>query len=83
MNMDTNTVEGRLTEVFRDVFDSPSLTVTRATTAQDVDGWDSLTHVNLVLAVEKAFRIRFTTSEIVALKNVGDLQDLIQRKATS
>jgi acyl carrier protein len=66
----------------RKVFDDATLAVDRTTTAQDVDGWDSLTHINLIVAVEREFKIRFTTSEVQGLKNVGDLIDLIARKTT-
>jgi acyl carrier protein len=56
------------------------LTLSKATTAQDVDGWDSLMHINLIVAIEREFKIRFTTKEITALRNVGDLIDVIARK---
>ena len=70
----------RLTTVFRQVFDNETLSLSRSTTAQDVNGWDSLTHINLIVAIEREFKIRFTTREITALRNVGDLMDLIARK---
>jgi acyl carrier protein len=72
---------GRLTEIFRDVFDDESLVLTDAMTANDVEGWDSLSHINLIVAIEKAFKIRFTTAEVTNLKNVGELSALIQRKS--
>jgi acyl carrier protein len=67
----------RLKQVFQDVFDDDELSVTRSTTAQDVEGWDSLMHVTLMVNVEKTFGIRFTSSEVASLKNVGELIDLI------
>ena len=70
----------KLYEVFRDVFDDASLTVTEATTARDVPGWDSLNHVNLIVAVEAAFGIKFTTREATTLANVGELYQLVERK---
>ena len=70
----------RLTGVFRSVLGNETLILSRATTAQDVDGWDSLMHINLIVAIEREFKIRFTTREITALRNVGDLMDLIARK---
>lgn len=70
----------KLTEVFRDVFDEPSLILTDALTADDVEGWDSLTHINLIHAIEKAFKIRFSTAEVAKLKNVGELSGLIAGK---
>jgi len=71
----------KLNGVFRDIFDDDTLEIRDAMTARDVDGWDSLTHVNLVVAVEKAFGVRFTTKEIAGLNNVGDFVSLIARKA--
>jgi acyl carrier protein len=70
-----------LTGVFRDVFDDESITLTRAMTADDIDEWDSMSHIRLVLSVEKAFGVKFTSAEIGALKNVGDFIDLIGRKS--
>jgi len=71
---------GRLTAVFRHVFGNETLSLTPTTTAQDVEGWDSLMHINLIVAVEREFKIRFTTREIAGLKNIGELIDLIARK---
>lgn len=70
----------RLNDVFRDVFDDDDLTVTRDTTAADVDGWDSLMHVTLMLRIEAAFRVRLTSAEVTGLKNVGQLADLLASK---
>ncbi len=75
-----NDVLDRLNQVFREVFDDEELTVTEKTTAQDVEGWDSLTHVTLLVNVEKVFGVRFSSSEIASLKNVGELIDLIGRR---
>jgi acyl carrier protein len=83
MTLETNeAIRTRLTEVFRDVFDDDALVVEPTMTAADVDGWDSLTHVRLMLNVERAFGIRLTASDIGKLKSVGDLMALIERKAT-
>jgi len=70
----------KLQDIIRNVFDDDSLTITRATTAQDVDAWDSVQNVTLVMDVEQAFGVRFSTSEIAYLKNVGELADLIDAK---
>ena len=70
----------RLTTVFQEVFDDPALAIDEATTAEDIEGWDSVTHVLLVVAVEQAFAVKFKTAEIETLKNVGDLVRLIDRK---
>lgn len=73
-----------LQDVFRDVFDDPELTIGETTDASAVEDWDSLMHINLIVAVEKAFAIRFTTGEIAKLKrpgeNVGSLLALIRDK---
>jgi acyl carrier protein len=79
--MDRATVTQRLSGIFQEVFDDPSLQVTDHMTAADVDGWDSLTHINLIVAVEKEFQIRLTTAEIRSLKNAGDFIGLIAKKA--
>ena len=70
----------RLSEVLREVFEVDDLAITRQLTAADVSGWDSLTHVRLILEVEKVFGIRFATSEVASLENVGELVDAIERK---
>ncbi len=69
-----------LTEVFRQVFDDPEITLKPGTTADDVEGWDSLSHVNLIMAVENRFNIRFNHKEVVSFKNVGDLARCIEGK---
>ena len=73
-------LEDRLTDVFRNAFDQEDLKLTRDMTSTDVEEWDSLSHVNLIVAVEKEFGVRFTTPEIAGLQNVGELMDAIQRK---
>jgi acyl carrier protein len=78
--MDETQIASRLTEVFHDVFDDDSIVVTPELTARDIDGWDSLTHIRLIVTVEKAFKVRFTTSEVGKLKNVGDLMALIRER---
>lgn len=71
----------RLQEVFRNVFDDESLVIAIETTAQDIEAWDSVQNVTLMLEVEGVFGVRFSTSEIAYLKNVGDLVDAIERKS--
>ncbi len=71
-----------LEPVFREVFDDPSITLSRETTANDVEGWDSLTHVNLVMALELRFGIRFALGELQSLRNVGEMADVINRKVS-
>jgi acyl carrier protein len=71
----------RLNQVFRDVFDDDELNITRQTTAKDVEGWDSLMHVTLVVNVEKAFKVKFSSSEVAALQNTRELLDLINARS--
>jgi acyl carrier protein len=79
----SNTQE-RLQTIFRDIFEDPDLVIKDETTALDVEGWDSLAHINLIIAVERKFGIRFATSEISSLKdagqNVGSFIRLIEAK---
>ena len=70
-------VMGLLNPIFRDVFDDDELVIKANTTAKDIDGWDSLTHIRLVISIEKAFDLRFTAAEISALENVGEMVELI------
>ena len=79
--MTNGDLTSRLTGVFQRVFGDETLRVSRVSTANDVEGWDSLMHINLIVAVEREFKIRFTTREIAGLKNVGELIDVIARKA--
>jgi acyl carrier protein len=79
--MDDAQIYSRLAPVFNEVFDDETIELTPQLMAKDVDGWDSLTHIRLILSVEKAFKIRFTTSEIGNLENVGDLVALIRARA--
>jgi acyl carrier protein len=69
-----------LNGIFRMVFDDDSLVVTRSTTANDIEEWDSLSHLNLVMAVESRFKVKFALGELQGLKNVGDMVSLIDRK---
>lgn len=67
----------RLNAIFQDVFDDDSLTITPETTAKDVEDWDSLTHITLIGAVEDEFRMKFSMKEVVEMKNVGELIDIV------
>lgn len=69
-----------LEPVFRDVFDDTTISLSRETTANDIDDWDSLTHMNLVIALELRFKIKFALGELQLLKNVGDMLDMINKK---
>ena len=76
----TDPIYEKLTSVFRDVLDDDSIVLRPDLTAKDVEGWDSLSHIRLMLKIERTFSVRLTASEIGKLKNVGDLADLLQRK---
>jgi acyl carrier protein len=79
--MEESQIYAKLSEIFADVFDEDSIQITPQLSAKDVDGWDSLTHIRLMLTVEKAFKIKFSTSEIGKLENVGDLAALIKSRS--
>jgi acyl carrier protein len=81
--MDDAEILNRLNGAFRTVFGDHELALSRDTTAEDVEGWDSLMHINLIVAIEKEFKVRFTTREITVLRNVGDLMNLLARKSAA
>jgi acyl carrier protein len=70
----------RMQRTFRQVFDDETLELHRNMTAADVEGWDSLNHIDLIVALEREFRIKFTTAEISKLATVGDLLTLVDKK---
>ena len=78
--MERNEILARVQEVFREELELEDLVWTDETTADDVEEWDSLSHVQLVVALEKAFGINFTSREILSWDNVGDLVDCISKK---
>ena len=67
-------------EIFRDVLDDEEIVLQDISTAEDVEGWDSLTHIQLIVAIEKHFRIKFTSKEILSWRNVGEMLDSIAAK---
>ncbi len=70
-----------LDEVFEEVFDDDSIHVEDQTTAKDIEDWDSLEHINLVVAIEKRFSMKFTMGEVTTMKNVGEMVDIILERA--
>jgi len=78
--MDEPQIYSRLGEIFQDIFEEDSIHLTPNLSAKDVDGWDSLTHIRLMLTVEKAFKIKLSAPEIGKLENVGDLVALIKAR---
>lgn len=75
--MNRKEVLNKLTEVFQDVFDDETIVITDETTADDIEDWDSLEHINLIVAVEQAFSIKFNMNEVTSMKNVGEMVDII------
>jgi acyl carrier protein len=69
-----------LTEIFRDTFDNDEITATPELTAYDVEEWDSLSHIRVIVAIEETFGIRFAVTEITELQNVGEMAALIEKK---
>ena len=70
----------KVQDIFRDILDDDEIVLSEASTAEDVEGWDSLTHIQLIVAIEKKFKIKFTSKEILSWKNVGELVDCLASK---
>lgn len=81
--MEMQQILEKLNEIFIDVLDNPNIQLTPETTAKDIEEWDSLSHIQLIVAIEKYFKIKFTSAEISGFKNVGDLSETVQRKLVS
>ena len=79
--MTQDEIYARLNAVFRDVFDNQDLMVSESTTAKDIEGWDSVTHISLLSAIEDEFDMEFSMGEAVKMKNVGDMVAIIEREA--
>lgn len=69
-----------ITTIMCEVFDNDDLTVTASTSADDIDEWDSMSHLQLIVAIEKKYNMRFALGELQALKNIGEMVELIQKK---
>jgi len=76
-------IAGPLTEIFREVFDDDDITLSAEMTADDVDGWDSLSHVNLIVTIENRFNIKFSHKELLTFRNVGGLMASIDSKLSA
>ena len=74
------TILERVEAILRDVFDLPQLVVTPSLTAQDVEEWDSIAHIRVVVAIEQEFKVKFALGELQSLQNVGDMLRLIEKK---
>lgn len=75
--MSREEVFGKVTEIFRDVFDDDTLVIRDSTNSDDIEDWDSLEHIQLVVDMEKAFSIKFDIKTVNTLENVGQMVDLI------
>lgn len=75
--MERDEIFRELNDVFQDVFDDEPITVRENTTAADIEDWDSLEHINLVVAIENKFKIKFNMGEVSKMKNVGEMVDII------
>ncbi len=80
MSLSKNEILASVADIMRDVFDDDDLQISLDTTAEDVEDWDSLSHIRLIVAVERKFNFKFKNSEIESLKNVGELVNLIATK---
>lgn len=78
--MNNKEILNQVQEIFHDQLDDETIVLTTETTAEDVDDWDSLTHIMLVVAIEKHFKIKFTSKEILSWKNVGEMMNCISNK---
>lgn len=73
-------IKNDLQEIFRDVFDDESIVISEETTSDDIEDWDSFAQMNLIVAMEKQFGVKFNIKEINSLKNVGEMIELIQTR---
>ncbi|WP_262281131.1 acyl carrier protein [Hallella absiana] len=78
--MERSDIFKKVNEIFCDELDNDDIVLTDETTADDVEEWDSLSHVQLIVAIEKAFGIKFTSNEILSWNNVGELIDSIEKR---
>lgn len=78
--MEREQIMTEVEELFRDTLDNEEIKLTDVTTADDIEEWDSLTHIQLIVAIEKHFKIKFTSMEILAWQNVGQMIDSIAKR---
>lgn len=78
--MDRTEILSRATDIFRDIFDDDEIVITDETTAADIEDWDSLEQINILVAMEREFGIKFSVGEVEGLANVGEMLDLIESK---
>lgn len=70
----------KLNEIFREVFEDDSIEVVETTSAEDIEDWDSLTHITLVSSVEDEFDMKFSMKDVIGMKNVGEMVDIIMEE---
>lgn len=78
--MTRDEIYGRLNQIFQDVFDDNTIQIVAETNAEDVEEWDSLEHINLIVAIEKCFGIKFSMTEAIGMKNVEMMVDIISER---
>ena len=78
--MDKNQILSEIENIFRDILDENDISISEDTTANDVEGWDSLTHIQIIVAIERFFKIKFSSKEIMSWKNIGEMIDSITLK---
>jgi acyl carrier protein len=78
--MTNDDVLAKIADLMVDVFDLDDFEVTRATSADDIEDWDSLSHIRFMITLERAFKVKFSNEEIAELKNVGELADVVTKK---
>ena len=79
--METNEILNELNKIFIDILDNEKFVLTPETVAEDIDDWDSLVHIQFIVAIEKHFKVKFTFDEMQGFKNVGDICSLIQKRS--
>lgn len=77
--MNRETIMEKLTDIFKDVFDDVTIELSDNTTSDDIDDWDSLSHITLIADVEKAFDCKFSMKDLLEMKNVGEMLNRIER----
>lgn len=81
--MEMQRILDQIQDIFREILEEESLMLTHQTTAEDVEGWDSLTHIQLIVAIEEKLKIKFSSKEILSWKNVGELINSIDEKVSA
>ena len=78
--MNRNEIMQKMNAIFVDLFDDNGIVITDETTAADINGWDSLAHITLIAEIEDAFDIKFTMKEVINMKNIGEMIDVVERE---